>query len=71
MGTKVVIVLCAMLSGCVAVPTYPDSPKLRQCQYEAVKATRSQRFYGATGVIGEAYAEALVSRDILEACMRQ
>jgi len=65
------ILLSALLAGCVAMPQYPDSPKLRQCKFEVTKATAGKNFYGATGAFDGAYAQNLVYRDILEACMAQ
>ena len=59
--------ICLALVAC-ATP-YPDSPKLRECNYEATKATAGRNFYGATGVIDGAYAENLARRQILDACM--
>ena len=67
---KTLIILTTFLTACAGGPVYQDSPKYRQCQYEAIKATRGQQFYGARGIIAEAYAEALVKRDIVNACMR-
>ncbi|WP_291986391.1 hypothetical protein [Candidatus Accumulibacter sp. ACC007] len=65
------LILLLALAGCVAQPQYPDSPKLRQCKFEATKATAGKNFYGGTGVIGGAYSEQLAYRNILEACMAQ
>jgi hypothetical protein len=67
---KTLLLLTLLLTACAGGQAYPDSPKYRQCQYDAIKATRGQQFYGARGIIAEAYAEALVKRDIIDACMR-
>lgn len=67
---KTLLLLTLLLTACAGGQVYPDSPKYRQCQYDAIKATRGQQFYGARGIIAEAYAEALVKRDIIDACMR-
>lgn len=61
------ILLCLALTAC-ATP-YPDSPRYRECNYEATKATAGGTFYGARGVVAEAYAEAVAHREILDACM--
>lgn len=45
------------LTACVASPQYADSPHLRECNYEATKATAGGTFYGATTTVGAAYAE--------------
>jgi len=60
-------VICLLLAAC-ATP-YPDSPRYRECNYEATKATAGGTFYGARGTIDGAYAEALAYRQILDACM--
>ncbi len=60
-------ILCLILAAC-ATP-YPDSPKARECKYEATKATAGGTFYGARGTIDGAYAEALAYRQIMDACM--
>ena len=60
-----------LLVGCVTQPQYPDSPKLRQCKFDATKATAGKNFYGGTGMIGGAYSEGLAYRQVLEACMAQ
>ena len=60
-------VICLLLAACAT--HYPDSPKLRQCNYEATKATAGGTFYGARGTIDGAYAEALAYRQIRDACM--
>lgn len=65
------LILAVLLAGCVSQPQYPDSPKLRQCMFEATKATAGKNFYGGTGVIGGAYSEGLAYRNILEVCMAQ
>jgi|GEM_PF-3179793 len=66
-----ILILFLTLAGCVSQPQYPDSPKLRQCKYEATKATAGKNFYGATSTVGGAYSEGLAYRNILEACMAQ
>lgn len=63
------VTLLVLLAGCAMQPQYPDSPKLRQCKFEATKATAGKNFYGGTGVIGGAYSEGLAYKNILEACM--
>lgn len=60
-------VICLLLAACAT--HYPDSPKLRECNWEAKKATAGRNFYGATGVFDGAYAEALAYRQIRDACM--
>ena len=62
------VLICLVLAGCVT-QTYPDSLKLRECKYEATKATAGGTFYGARGTIDGAYAEALAYRQIRDACM--
>jgi hypothetical protein len=64
-------VLLALLAGCAAQPQYLDSPKYRQCKFEATKATAGGNFYGATTVVGGAYAEGIAYRQVLDACMAQ
>lgn len=61
------VILCALLTACAT--HYPDSPKLRECNWEAKKATAGGTFYGARGTIDGAYAEALAYRQIMDACM--
>jgi hypothetical protein len=60
------LIICLTLAAC-ATP-YPDSPKARECKYEATKATAGGTFYGARGTIDGAYAEALAYRQIMDAC---
>lgn len=68
---KYTLIVALLLVGCAAAQTYPDSPKLRQCKFEATKATAGRNFYGATSVIGGAYAEGIAYREILDSCMAQ
>ena len=60
-------VICLLLAAC-ATP-YPDSPKLRECNWEAKKATAGRNFYGATGVFDGALSEVMAYNEIRDACM--
>jgi len=61
------VILCALLTACAT--HYPDSPKLRECTWEAKKATAGRNFYGATGVIDGAMSEVMAYNEIRDACM--
>jgi len=42
---------------------------LRECNWEAKKATAGRNFYGATGVFDGALSEVMAYNEIRDACM--
>lgn len=69
MKTLTIAITALTLTACVASPQYADSPQLRECNYEATKATAGGTFYGATTTVGAAYAEARAYQIVRDACM--
>lgn len=67
---KIVLATIAMVNcvACAPLP-YQDSPKLRQCKYEAAMATASGGNYGTTNWVAAGYAEGLKRRKLIEMCM--
>jgi hypothetical protein len=61
------LIICLTLAACVT--NYPDSPKLRECTWEAKKETAGRNFYGARGVIDGAISEVMAYNEIRDACM--
>lgn len=62
-------ILATILAACAGAPAYPDSPKLRNCQYEATKATAGGGNYGTNNWVAQGYAEGMAYRRVLDACM--
>lgn len=62
-------ILATLLAACAGAPAYPDSQKLRNCQYEATKATAGGGNYGTNNWVAQGYAEGMAYRRVLDACM--
>jgi len=64
-----VSILATLLAACAGAQAYPDSPKLRNCRYEATKATAGGGNYGTNNWLVQGYAEGLAYLRVLDACM--